>query len=152
MSVIGVVALVVLVVLGGLLAAYELGGGATAGSTSAEGAPEIAVHGKPTPSQLESFVRAYYALLPEQTRQAWAMLGPTARAASHGYGGFTHFYDSLDSVSFAAPPKAINNRTVRATLRFERKNGGVTDEPYQFTVVPGPNGRLQMSSFTPDAR
>jgi serine/threonine protein kinase len=151
LSTLAVVALVVLVVLGGVLAAYEFGG-ATAGSTSAAGAPEIPVNGRPTAGQLESFVRAYYALLPDQTRQAWAMLGPAARAASNGYDGFTRFYDSLDSVSFAAPPKAINAQTVRATLRFARKNGRVTDEPYRFTVVPGPNGRLQMSSFSPDTR
>jgi serine/threonine protein kinase len=104
--------------------------------------------GTPTAADLEGFVRGYYALLPGQPERAWTMLGSSARAASNGFGGYTTFYGGLASVSFAEPPSALDGRTVGATLRFDPKSGGESVERYRFTVVPGPDGRLVMSSFT----
>ena len=104
--------------------------------------------GTPTAADLEGFVRGYYALLPGQPARAWTMLGTAAQAASNGFGGYTTFYGGLASVGFAEPPTALDGRTVRAALRFDPKGGGESVERYRFTVVPGPDGRLVMSSFT----
>jgi len=124
--------------------------GPSAAAPSAPAAPSISVRpgAEPSAAELESFVRGYYALLPGQPAEAWALLGDAARSASNGYQSYLGFYDSLASVSFAEQPTAVDSRTVRATLRFEPKNGGASVERYQFTVVPDPDGKLIMSSFS----
>ncbi|HWN35824.1 MAG TPA: protein kinase [Pseudonocardia sp.] len=109
---------------------------------------EIRPDGPPTAADLESFVRGYYALLPAQPAAAWQMLGDQARGESDGYQSYLNFYNGLDSVGFAEAPTAVDDRTVRATLRFATKGGAESVERYQFTVVLGPDGKLVMSSFT----
>jgi hypothetical protein len=103
---------------------------------------------QPSAVDLESFVRNYYALLSGQPAQAWRLLGEEARSASNGYQSYLGFCNSLAAVSFAEEPTAVDDQTLRATLRFEPKNGGQRVVRYQFTVVPGPDGKLVMSSFS----
>jgi len=125
------------------------GGSPVAASAAPTSRPtEARTNGQPTAAELEGFVRGYYALLPGEPEQAWAMLGDAARAASNGYQSYVNFYNGLDSVGFAEGPTAVDGRTVRATLRFQPKSGNETTERYQFTVVPGPDGKLVMSSFS----
>jgi hypothetical protein len=116
---------------------------------SAGGSDDAArpINGQPTPAELEGFVRQYYALLPGQPEAAWARLGEAARQASGGFDSYQGFYHSLQAVNFAEGPTAVNGRTVRATLRFEPTHGPTSTERYEFTVVPGPDRRLIMSSF-----
>jgi hypothetical protein len=127
------------------------GGTSAAAPSTPPGAPaspvEIRPDGAPTAADLESFVRGYYALLPAQPAAAWQMLGDQARSASDGYQSYQNFYNSLDSVGFAEAPTAVDDKTVRATLRFATKAGAESVERYQFTVVTGPDGKLVMSSF-----
>jgi hypothetical protein len=155
MIVVAAAAVATLVVLGartgGPRGGTALGGSSAPSATSAAPAPGTGTRGQPgqpTAAQLERFVRDYYALLPGQPAAAWAMLGERARAASDGYQNYVNFYNSLESVSFAEPPVAVDRRTVRAALRFVPKSGGQTVERYQFTVEPGPNGNLIMTSFS----
>jgi hypothetical protein len=128
------------------------GGTSAAAPSTPAGAPaspvEIRPDGPPTAADLESFVRGYYALLPAQPAVAWQMLGDQARTASDGYQSYLNFYNGLDSVGFAEAPTAVDGQTVRATLRFATKAGAESVERYQFTVVPGPDGKLVMSSFS----
>jgi hypothetical protein len=105
-------------------------------------------NGQQSAAALEDFVREYYALLPDQPERAWSMLGDAARTESNGYQSYVNFYNSLDSVGFAEAPVAVDGQTVRATLRFVPKNGGASVEHYRFIVVPGPDGKLVMSSFS----
>ena len=84
---------------------------------------------------------------PAQPAVAWQMLGDQARSASDGYQSYENFYNSLTSVGFAEAPTAVDGKTVQATLRFATKAGAESVERYQFTVVPGPDGKLVMSSF-----
>jgi eukaryotic-like serine/threonine-protein kinase len=127
--------------------------GVAAGSPSAAAKPSAAApvkirpDGAPTSADLESFVRGYYALLPDDPAAAGAELGPAAQSASNGYQSYQNFYGSLSSVGFAEQPTAVDGRTVRATLRFVPKDGAESVERYQFTVVPGSDGTLIMSSF-----
>jgi len=127
------------------------GGSSAAAPSTGPAAPatpvEIRPDGPPTAADLESFVRGYYALLPAQPAAAWQMLGDQARSASDGYQSYLNFYNSLDSVGFAEAPTAVDGKTVRATLRFATKAGAESVERYEFTVVPGPDGKLVMSSF-----
>jgi hypothetical protein len=44
-------------------------------------------------------VEDYYSLLPDDTEDAWAMLGPAARASAGGYGSYAGFWNSIGSVT-----------------------------------------------------
>ena len=127
------------------------GGSSAAAPSTGPTAPatpvDIRPDGPPTAADLESFVRGYYALLPAQPAVAWQMLGDQARSASDGYQSYLNFYNGLNSVGFAEAPTAVDGKTVRATLRFATKAGAESVERYEFTVVPGPDGKLVMSSF-----
>ncbi|MBO0875038.1 MAG: hypothetical protein J2P19_16780 [Pseudonocardia sp.] len=131
----------------------QAGAGSVAGQAPptgpASGADDVTgpVNGQPTPAQLEGFVRQYYALLPGQPQAAWARLGEAARQASGGFDSYQGFYHTMQAINFADGPTTVNGRTVRATLRFEPTHGPTSTERYEFTVVPGPDGRLVMSSF-----
>jgi hypothetical protein len=122
------------------------------GSTSSAAGPNRPVITDPSASDLEDFVRDYYGLLPDQPAEAWSMLGTQARAASDGFASYRRFYGSISAVSFATDPTAVDGKTVRASLRFVPKSGSVSVERYQFTVVPGADGKLVMTAFTRDAR
>lgn len=47
----------------------------------------------------EELVSDYYALLPGDPETAWEYLGPEARSDAGGYGGFTGFWSTIDSVT-----------------------------------------------------
>jgi hypothetical protein len=127
----------------------SIAAGSPPASAKPSAAPPVKIRpdGQPTAADLESFIRGYYALLPGDPAAAWAELGPAAQSASNGYQSYQSFYGGLDSVGFAEQPTAVDGKTVRATLRFVPKSGGESVERYQFTVVPGPDGTLIMSSF-----
>jgi serine/threonine protein kinase len=127
----------------------SIAAGSPPASAKPSAAPPVKIRpdGEPTAADLESFIRGYYALLPGDPAAAWAELGPAAQSASNGYQSYQSFYGGLDSVGFAEQPTAVDGKTVRATLRFVPKSGGESVERYQFTVVPGPDGTLIMSSF-----
>ncbi len=112
-------------------------------------APEEDDGEQPSAADLEQFVRDYYALLPGDTEQAWDMLGEQARAKSNGLAGYRNFYSTIGRIDFAEGPTAVDRRTVRARLVFESTDGAASGpETYEFEVVPGPDGGLEMSSFS----
>jgi hypothetical protein len=112
-------------------------------------APESSGDGQPSRSDIEQFVRSYYALLPGDTDQAWKMLGDKARSESNGTSSFSRFYGSIRKVSFASGPTAVDDKTVQAALMFETKDGRTSGpESYQFVVQPTEDGDLQISSFS----
>ncbi|MBB6378807.1 serine/threonine protein kinase [Pseudonocardia eucalypti] len=144
--------IVVAAVVGAVLAASDGSPGSSGpGSSATAEAPggyTGGPHGTPTAAELTAFVQDYYRQLPGDPAAAWAMLGENARRASGDFAGYQGFYRSLSSVGFVEGPTAVNGRTVRGTLRFVPKNGRETQERYEFTVVPGPDGKLIMSSFS----
>ena len=95
----------------------------------------------------EAFVSDYYALLPGNLDAAWARLGPTARAQAGGYEGFRRFYAEMNKVSIVDGPRSSGPDTVQGVTRFEPGNRAASNEPYSFTVVRGPEGGFQISSF-----
>jgi hypothetical protein len=118
-------------------------------SAQASPAPETGRDGQPSRSDIEQFVRSYYALLPGDTDKAWKMLGDKARSESNGTSSYSRFYDSIRKVSFAQGPTAVDDKTVQAALMFEMKDGRTSGpERYQFVVQPSDGGDLQISSFS----
>ncbi|GAW51191.1 MULTISPECIES: serine/threonine-protein kinase [unclassified Nocardioides] len=47
----------------------------------------------------EQTVVDYYALLPDDTEAAWEFLGPKAQDSAGGYGGYSGFWEGVDSVT-----------------------------------------------------
>lgn len=47
----------------------------------------------------EALVAEYYSLLPDDPRTAWGYLGGEARSDAGGYGGYTGFWETVESVS-----------------------------------------------------
>ena len=93
-----------------------------------------------------TFVQRYYALLPGNTDAAFALLGPRARSQAGGAAGFTDFYARLQSVT-AQNPRLAGNNIVNATVRFVRKDGTTSNEPYQFVMATDSSGKMIMVSF-----
>jgi eukaryotic-like serine/threonine-protein kinase len=127
--------------------------GPRSSSAAGPGSPPapVRISGQPSAAQLADFIVGYYKLLPDNPQAGWKQLGPQARSASDGFAGYLKFYAGLDAVSIVGQPYAApGSDIVRATLRFNPKDGGETTEHYQFTVVPGPDGSLIMRSFAKD--
>ncbi|WP_051549183.1 serine/threonine-protein kinase [Nocardioides sp. URHA0032] len=159
-----VVALVVLLLVGGVAAAaYALrsddpSGGSSAGhpktstsrSSTPSGEPSTAtatvtttatapVEASPTGSvpvatDPEQAVEAYYGLLPDDTEDAWQMLGPQARASAHGYGNYAAFWGGIESVEVGGTSLSDDVVSVELTyngddsetrqLRMEKSGAG----------------------------
>jgi eukaryotic-like serine/threonine-protein kinase len=152
----GAVAVVVLLAVAGVVllthGRKSASGPSSASAPTASAAPsapstEQPVTGQPTAAQLEAFVRDYYGELPADPAAAWAMLGAAAQSQSGGFDQYQAFYRTIGSIGFADGPTATGPDTVRATLRFQPVNGGSSTERYEFTVRPGADGKLIMSSF-----
>jgi serine/threonine protein kinase len=92
------------------------------------------------------FVRNYYALLPENTDAAWALLSPQAQAASGGRGQFDAFYARIDDVA-VKDVRQTGDGTVEATVVFDPRDGGTTSERYRF-VITEEGGSPTMRSFS----
>jgi hypothetical protein len=93
-----------------------------------------------------AFVRTYYALLPDDTADAWPLLSPAAQAASGGRDGFTHFYSEISSVSLESV-QLVGENTVEALVVFDRTDGRTSREPYRFVVSFTASGPV-IDSFT----
>jgi hypothetical protein len=130
----------------GTVAAPPATSSAAPAPTAAAAAPTPAAPAVNNPSGV-AFVQQYYALLPGNVDAAWQLLGPTAQSQSGGFAGFRNFYARMTAVDITSGPTAVNASTVRATIRFTESNGSTTQDVYEFTVAPGPDGNLLIQSF-----
>ena len=73
----------------------------------------------------------YYALLPGNTRRAWSMLGPDARAQAGGYDSYVGFWASISDVSVGDVSADGDVVTAQLTYTSDR---GQEDETRQFQV------------------
>ena len=69
-----------------------------------------------------AFVQSYYALLPEDTDRAFALLSPAAQRASNGKSGYDAFYARMESVSLENV-RAVGENTVEARVVFDESGG-----------------------------
>jgi hypothetical protein len=91
------------------------------------------------------FVQSFYGLLPGNTDAAWALLGPSAQAASGGRSGFDSFYAGIERVW--VENLRVSGNTVTATIVFMPKDGPVAREGYTF-VVGVQDGKQAIESFS----
>ena len=121
--------------------------------TSSAAAPTTSVTPSPTPGPAPNaadpvaFIQRYYALLPGNPDAAFALLSPAAQGQSGGRDGFTNFYAGMSAVTLQDARKTGDN-TVSAHVRFVRKNGVTTNEPYSFTTGTSADGTTLMESFS----
>jgi serine/threonine protein kinase len=92
-----------------------------------------------------NFINQYYDLLPENPDTAWALLTPKAQGLSGGKQSFFDFYAQFEDVKVTDVTDSGNGQ-VRGTVRFKKKGGNETREPYRFTVV-NQNGKLMIDDF-----
>ncbi len=76
-------------------------------------------------------VTDYYALLPEDTRSAWEMLGQDAQAQAGGYDSYVGFWRTIDDVSVGAVSADGDVVTARLTYTTDR---GQENETRQLEV------------------
>jgi eukaryotic-like serine/threonine-protein kinase len=121
--------------------------------TSTAAAPTTSVTPSPTPSPAPgaadpvAFIQRYYALLPGNPDAAFALLSPTAQSQSGGRDQFATFYANMSAVTLQDARQTGDN-TVSAHVRFVRKNGVTTNEPYSFKTSTGTDGTTLMESFS----
>ena len=116
-------------------------------------APTTSVTPSPTPSPAPNaadpvaFIQRYYALLPGNPDAAFALLSPAAQSQSGGRAQFANFYASMSAVTLQDARQTGDN-TVSAHVRFVRKNGVTTNEPYSFKTSTSADGTTLMESFS----
>ncbi|TCK20973.1 serine/threonine-protein kinase [Pseudonocardia endophytica] len=93
------------------------------------------------------FVQNYYGQLPGNINGAFAMLSPSAQAASGGIGEFRNFYSGMRTV-YAQNIRRAGPNTVTATVVFVRQDGSQSQENYRFVVATDASGQQIMQSFT----
>jgi tRNA A-37 threonylcarbamoyl transferase component Bud32 len=109
--------------------------------------PSPAPNPAPGAADPVAFIQRYYALLPGNPDAAFALLSPAAQSQSGGRNGFTNFYASMSAVTLQDARQTADN-TVSAHVRFVRKNGVTTNEPYTFKTSTGADGTTLMESFS----
>ncbi len=115
------------------------------GTTQDAGGEGPAEQGAEQP--LAEFVDEFFAMLPGDLSGAYAKLTPDLQGKLGGLAGFTRLYRDIASVRLAGEPVVVDADTVTATIRFQRKGGVVTDERYEYTVVEGTEGELQLTEW-----
>ncbi|HEX5120671.1 MAG TPA: serine/threonine-protein kinase [Pseudonocardiaceae bacterium] len=78
-------------------------------------------------------VRTYYGLLPTDVTDAYQLLSAGYRTA-HPFAAVRTFYDGIESVT-PGEFRLVGPNQVAAVITFVTRQGAVTHEPYQFTVV-----------------
>lgn len=91
----------------------------------------------------EQLVSDYYALLPDDTRAAWGLLDGEARSDAGGYGGFTGFWETVDSV--AVEGTSVEDGVVTVDLVYN----GSESETRRLAVGEGRGGLLILDDLGP---
>ena len=91
--------------------------------------------GQPTAAELEDAITGYYALVPDNTDQAWTRLtAGYQRAPSGGRQAYQRFWDEVDRVSVSGVEAAPPSR-VEASVTYRRSGGRVATERTSFRLV-----------------
>ena len=99
-----------------------------------------------TPAVMEQTVADYYAVMPDDTRTGFSLLGPQLR--SQGFDSYDDFWDGIDAVSVSDLQADPAGRTVTGTVVFQSDDGTST-ETHRFGLVPDESGeRLLIDTDT----
>ncbi|UZJ25477.1 serine/threonine protein kinase [Rhodococcus antarcticus] len=85
---------------------------------------------------------SYYALLPGNIAQAYALAGPTLQA--QGYPSYRDFFAQFTSVTLGTITAQDGSLTATANVTFTRPGGAPQSETHQMTLVPGNDGQLHL--------
>lgn len=97
--------------------------------------PEPAPEPEPEPADAVQVVQDYYALLPGDTRSAWAVLGEPMQQSVGSYGNYRGFWSTIDAVSVNGT-EGSGGGTVRVDLTYTT-DGATESETREITVRDG---------------
>ena len=100
----------------------------------------------PTAEELQAAVTAYYGLLPDDTEQAWALLGPGLQ--SGGFERYKAFWDRFESVDTQVVKVDAAKLTVRTVVVYRIDNRRPTAELRELTLVQTDDGNLLIDADT----
>lgn len=94
-----------------------------------------------TEGQLTSTVRDYFALLPQETGEAWSKLTARAQSRIGGQSAFTGQWGNITTLRVVSTDSSAADQTVRAQVRTETSDGVVRTSTQRLAIAPGPNGQ-----------
>jgi hypothetical protein len=116
--------------------------GDNARQTSPQEAP--ASQREPQAEDYDRAVRDYYALLPDQTDEAYDLLTGRAKEKSRGKRTYTRFWNTIESVDVLDTD--VEGNRVAAELLYKTKSGRTSREATSFALVQK-NGQLLIENF-----
>ncbi|HEV7649999.1 MAG TPA: serine/threonine-protein kinase [Actinophytocola sp.] len=124
------------------------GNGNQGQQSSQQAAPPASESGQDEPSgkDYEQAIRDYYALLPDNTDQAFDLLTGRAREKSGGKRTYTRFWNTIESVQVEQTQS--EGRNVAAVLLYVTKTGRTSRETTSFALVQK-DGQLLIDNFVP---
>jgi eukaryotic-like serine/threonine-protein kinase len=87
----------------------------------------------PSPAQLQQAVTEYYALLPENTDEAWERLGPGLRA--QGRRQYDDYWRDVKDLTISSPPATAGPDTVTVGIDFTGVQGKGFRESHRLRLV-----------------
>ncbi|MCZ2836097.1 serine/threonine-protein kinase [Modestobacter sp. VKM Ac-2985] len=106
----------------------------------------------PAPGSAAEVVQAvtsYYALLPGDAGAAWERTGPRLRAEIGSRAAYLAFWDRFQSVSRGPVSAQDGSLVASVPVTFTERNGTVSAEQHQVTLVRGDDGRLLIDYDVP---
>jgi eukaryotic-like serine/threonine-protein kinase len=91
-----------------------------------------------TAATMEEAVSDYYALMPEDTRTGFTLLGPSLR--SQGFDSYDSFWDGIESVRVDDLDASPSDHSVTGTVVFVEENGDTSTESHRWELVADDSG------------
>lgn len=107
--------------------------------------PPAAKPVKPNAKTSVAEVRAYCALLPQQTSQAWQLLSPSEQGLSGGFANYQKTWSGVAAVQIG-PAVAHGAGTVLARIKITDTTGASTNDLYTFRLT-GQSGVLLINNI-----
>ena len=97
----------------------------------------------PTAAQVQSALTGYYALLPDKSKDAYDLTGPTLQSLLDE-NGYRDFWKDFDQVTLQSVDATDGSLQATATITFVGKgrDGATQTEQHALTLVEGTDGQL----------
>nr|WP_281372093.1 serine/threonine-protein kinase [Modestobacter versicolor] len=93
-------------------------------------------------AEVEQAITGYYALLPGNPEQAWALTGPRLRAEIGSLEDYIGFWQDFSAVTLGPVSAQDGSLVATAPVTFVDTDGEVEDEQHEISLVRGQDGRL----------
>ncbi len=144
LTVLAIVAAMLVGILVATLVSQSRDNGAGAGSGQNSQPQSDPASKKPTPDEYEQAIRDYYALLPDQTDEAFQLLTGRAKEKSKGERTYKRFWNTIESVEVLNTD--VEGNRVSADLLYTTGNGRTSREATSFALVEK-DGKLLIENF-----